>query len=253
MRKYKFKQCLVLFSLYSVGLIITCLIPSLMIIERTKTDKYVRFSDLDIYLNVMATNTNYLSGFVIIAFYTLAFILGLNIVFFKITPCFVTRLKSRNEYTKKHVIDVILFALIFSFLLEFINIIYSFCVFGTKLTISRNLVFFSAIDFISEFLFYMRIGILLFLVGVVINKKLAPFITFAIYALEYFGNRFLPILNDIWLPYKDAVIVTDLLSGYAQPTDIIPIIARGVIINGILIAISYRLIKKKDILENEKK
>lgn len=253
MRRYKLKQCLALFSMYSVGLIITCLVPSLTIIERTKTDEYVRFSDLDIYLNVMATNTNYLSGFVIIAFYTLAFILGLNIVFFKITPCFITRLRSRNEYIKKHIIDAILFALIFSFLLELINIIYSFCVFGTELTISRNLVFYSAIDFISEFLFYIRVGILLFLAGVIVNKKLAPFITFAIYALEFLGNMFLPILNDIWLPYKDAVIVTNLLPGYAQPAGIIPIIVRGVIINTILILVSFCLFKRKDIIENEKK
>lgn len=253
MRKYKTGQYFILFFLYSAGLITTCLVPSLSIIQRAKTNEYVRFNDLDIFINVMATHTNYLSDLVIISFYILSFILGLNTVFFKTNPCFITRLKSRNEYIKKHIIDAILLALMFSFLLESINVVYSFCVFGADLTLSKNLIPYSVIDFISEFLYYMRVGIVLFLVGIILNKRLAAFITFGIYAFEILGDMFLLKSTDLWLPYKDAVIVTKLLTGDAQTTGIVPIIIRGVIINTILIVLAYYLFKKKDIIENEKK
>ena len=253
MRKYKVRQYFALFSLYLAGLITTCLVPSLSIIQRAKTDEYVSFSDLDIFMNVMATHTNYLSYFVIISFYILAFILGLNTVFLKATPCFINRLQSRNEYINRNIFSTVIFAFIFSFLLEIINIIYSFFVFGSDLTLSNNLIFYSAIDFISEFLYYMRIGIVLLLVGIILNNRLSAFVTFGIYAFEILGDMLLLKSTDLWLPYKDAVIVTKLLTGDAQTTSIIPIIIRGIIINTILIVLSYYLFKKKDIIENEKK
>ena len=253
MRKYKVRQYFALFSLYLAGLITTCLVPSLSIIQRAKTDEYVSFSDLDIFMNVMATHTNYLSYLVIISFYILAFILGLNAVFFKATPCFINRLQSRNEYIKRNIFSTVIFAFVFSFLLEIVNIIYSFFVFGWDLTLSNNLIFYSAIDFISEFLYYTRIGILLLLIEIIFNKRLAPFITFGIYALEYFGDMFILKSNSLWLPYKDSVIVTGLLTGASQITDIIPIAIRGIIINSLLVLLCFRLFKKKDIIENEKK
>lgn len=254
MKKSKSLTYFIIFSLFAAGLITSCLFPALNIMERAKTNDMVIFSEHDIFLNIMADHSNYLSYNIIMVFYLLAFALGLGFVFFKDKPSFILRLKSRNDYVKKHIIDILIFSSVFTFLLEVINVIFSFAVFGYDMTINSGLIPYSAIDLITEFLFYMRVGIVLLVTGIIVNKKFAPFITFGIYFLEYFSsNRIGSLFYGIWLPYKDSVYITNLIMGYTQPVDVIPAIIRGILMNGALIFTSYYLFKKKDIIGNEKK
>jgi hypothetical protein len=201
----------------------------------------------------MGPTSNYFFLYRIVVLYIIAFVFGLNLIFSKGSPDVIIRQSSRNDYIKRHIIDTIIFTAIFTFLLETVNIVFSFCVFGADLTLSNNLIFYSALDYISEFLYYTRVGFILLLLEVVINKRFAPFLAIGIYAFEAIAIEKILEPYDLWLPYKDSVIVTKLLIANAQPTDIIPIIIRGVIFNTLIILTSYRLFKKKDIIENEKK
>lgn len=251
MRKSKVLTYSVVLSLICMSLITSAMFPALAIIERISSNPVLDFSVLDVYYNVMAANSNYFYEYRIVILYILAFAFGLNYVFFTDKPCFLVRLQSRTDYIKKHIVDILIFTAIFAFLFEAVNIIFSFAVFGAEMTINSGLLQYSAIDFVTEFLFYMRVGIILFIAGILINKKYAPFVTFGIYFAELFLKDYITALENVWLPYRDSVVVTKLLIFEILPVDVIPIIIRGIAMNMVLLILAYYLFKKKDIIKNE--
>lgn len=92
---------------------------------------------------------------------------------------------------------------------------------------------------------------MLFIFGVITNKKLAVFITMALYFIEFFGGYFFHALESLWTPNKDAISVIYLLTGSMQPTDAVPVIIRGLIMNIALVIFAYYLFSKKDIIEKK--
>lgn len=249
MKKSKIYTYFVIFSFICIGLITSAMFPALAIIERTK--EY--YSDIDMFFNTMGPFTNYLSYSRIMVFYVLAFVFCLNYLFFTDKPSFLIRLQSRTEYVKKHLADILIFTSVFVLLLEVVNIVFSFAVFGTEITIKSGLLPFSALDFVTEFLFYMRVGLVLFISGILVNKKYSPFVTFGIYFAEYFLSDYLIFKQDLWLPYTESVVVKSLLTGDISPIGVIPIVIRGAIMNMGLLILAHYLFKKKDIINNEKK
>lgn len=253
MRISKIRPYILSVSIFTAGLIVSWLIPNIFIMNNISNDKSINLSEFEIFLNVMGSHCNFLSYNRIMVLYLLVFIFVLNYYSFSDKPIYIVRLKSRTAYIKKHLFDVIKFALIFAVLIEIINITFSLIFFGIKLTIESGLIIYSVYDFVTEALFYIRAGILLMIVKTLFNGKIAPFITFAIYFLEYFIKDYLPFLYDLWLPYKDSVQVTGLIMNSTQPADIVSIIIRGIIINIALISLSYYLFLRKDIVSHEKK
>jgi len=136
MRKSKVLTYSIIHSLICMSLITSAMFPALAIIERISSNPVLNFSPLDVYYDVMAANSNYFYEYRIVILYILTFAFGLNYVFFPESPCFLVRLKSRNEYVKKHVFDILIFTAVFAFLFEMVNIIFSFWVFGSEMTIN---------------------------------------------------------------------------------------------------------------------
>ena len=99
----------------------------------------------------------------------------------------------------------------------------------------------------------MRTGLILFITGIIFNKKIAPFIAFALYFSEYFSTDIFPFLYSAWLPYKDAVAITNLIAGDLSPWGVIPMVLRGITMNLALIWLARRLFMKKDMIQNEKR
>ncbi len=210
-------------------------------------------SQSGLFLNVMGTNGNFINDRKIVVLYLIVLVFSISYLFFSDKHPYIIRLKSRNSYVHKHIIDSLLFSFIFVFLIEIINVTGAFIVFGADIVFKFNLILYSALDFITLLLFYFRAGILLFITGVIMNKKLAPFVTSAIFLIEYFSTFFIRALKGIWLPFKDSISVTNLIMGNIQPIDTVPAIIRGLIMDAVLLWFAYFIFRKKDILGNEKK
>lgn len=258
MKKSKVLTYSAIFFCICTSLILSVTFPALNIMKRMGVEPSVSFNNLEVFLDIMASLTNYLSYARIMLLYLPAFAFCLNYIFLSDKSCFIVRLKSRREYVIKHIVDILIFTAIFVFLVEVVNIVFSFLVFGPEMTINSGLLQYSAIDFVTEFLFYMRVGIVLFITGILINKKYSPLVTFVIYFAEFYLKGYTPIFrnfvpNDLWYPYEDAVVVTTLLTGEISPISVVLIIIRGITMNVGLLILAYYLFKKKDIINNEKK
>ena len=253
MRISKIRPYILSVSVFTVCLIASWLIPAIFMMDNLSNSNEINLSEFEIFLNVMGSHCNYLSYNRIMVLYLPVFIFVLNRYSFSDKPMYIVRLNSRTAYVKRYIFDVLKFALIFAVLIEMINIIFSFIFFGAKLTIKSGLLMYSVYDFVTEALFYIRAGVLLLIVKTLVNRKIAPFITFGIYFLEYFPAEILPFLYYIWLPYKDSVQVTGLIIGEIQPADTVLIMIRGIAINIALIVLSYYLFLRKDMLSHEKR
>ena len=253
MKPFRIKRFASCTSLFTIGLIISWLIPNVFILSNLKKDNSIDLTDKSIFLNIMGSHCNYLSYNRIMVLYLLVFIFIMNYYSFSEKPAYVIRLQLRKAFIKKRLIDVVEFSLVLAFLIEIINIVFSFVYFGSELTIQSNLILYSVFDFITETIFYIRAGEILLLAVILTNRRIAPFLTFAIYFLEYFAKDYLSFSGDLWLPYLDSVQVTKLIMKSVTPLNLSPIIIRGFAINLALAIAAYSLFKRKDIISHEKK
>lgn len=191
---------------------------------------------------------NYLDSSSVTISYAIMYIFALNFLFMTDNPAYIVRLKSRKFYVNKHITDTLIFTLIFVFILEMVNLTGTAIVLGIGEVIQSKLIIYSLINFVVMFLYYFRIGILLFIMIVIVSKKYAPFVTAAVLLLESAGSAFLPVLDSLWLPSKDATYILSLLSGNIREIDILPAIIRGLIMDAAIILFAYYLFLKKDII-----
>ncbi len=191
---------------------------------------------------------NYLDSGSVTVSYAIVYIFALSFLFMTDNPAYIVRLKSRKFYVNKHITDTLVFTLIFVFILQTVNIIGTAILLGIGEVIQSKLIIYSLINFVVMFLFYFRIGILLFIMIVIVSKKYAPFVTAAVLLLESAGSAFLPVLDSLWLPSKDATYILSLLSGNIREIDILPAIIRGLIMDAAIIWFAYYIFLKKDII-----
>lgn len=251
MNKCKIKKYLLALSGFSVFFVFFWIYPVVSFNAWLKTEEAPNLLIEEVFLNIMGPNGNYINPTKILVLYLVPFVLVLSSLFFTDNPAFLVKLKSRKTYVNKHIFDVVLFSVVFVLLIEAINIISALFMFGADLIIRFKLIEYSLIDYVTLLLFYFRVGIILFISGVIANKKLAVFITMALYFIEFFGGYFFHALESLWTPNKDAVSVIYLLTGSMQPTDAVPVIIRGAIMNIALVILAYYLFAKKDIIDKK--
>lgn len=249
MNKFKIKKYILAFSGFTVFFTFFWIYPVVGFIEWLKTEEAPHLCIEEIFLNIMGPNGNYINPTKILVLYLVLFILTLSALFFTDNPSYLVRLKSRKSYVNKHIFDVLLFSAVFVLLIEAINLICALFMFGGDLIIRFNFIEYSLIDYVTLFLFYFRSGIILFILGVVFNKKLAVFMTMGLYFIEFFGGYFFHALEALWTPNKDAISAIYLLTGDIRSIDVVPVIIRGLIMNIVLVSLAYYLFTKKDIIE----
>ncbi len=250
MQKSKTRSYAFMFGLILIGLILSWMFPNLQQMSFMQTSA-LHLSEFDMLLNIMGSNTNYFSHNRLMVLYLPVVILGLSFLFFKDKPSYIIRLRSRNAYITKHTCDVLIFSAVFSFLIELVNLIFSFCFFDYEIIDCSGLLLYSAMDLVTQFLFYMRAGLAIIIIGLLTNKKIAPFITFSVFYAEYFLSGYIPLLSSMWLPYMDSFSLPRLITKEMTYSDFSIVVIRGLMLNIPLIIISYYLFSKKDVL-NEK-
>ena len=88
--------------------------------------------------------------------------------------------------------------------------------------------------------------------GIIISPKVAPIITKALIFTEFFADVAF-MISRVWLPFRDAIVVSKLMNGEMVLSDMWGIILRALLMMFMLIFSSYFLYQKKDVLSNVKK
>lgn len=251
MTKYKLKKYLTIIPFIVSFLIGCCIYDYWEFFNFLDTYPSVRLNDKAIFLNI-AGGRNYLSEVNISVYYVIAFVLFLLYIFPPIKPSGFVRLKSRNSYITRRIADCSIFAFIFAFLIEAVNVTVAFICFDINIILSLNFIPYTLLELLTLFLFYFRAGLVFLAFEVIISRKVAPFITIAFYAVEYSADLAF-MISQIWLPFRDAHVLLKLMTREIQPTDIFSILFRALVMALLLIASSYFLFNKKDVLSNAKK
>ncbi len=210
-----------------------------------------KLSEKEIFLNI-AGGGNYLSEANITAFFIILFILFLLYICPPPKPSSLVRLKSRNTYIKRCIANFCIFALIFAFLIEAVNVTVAFICFDINIILSLNFIPYTLLELLTLFLFYFRAGLVFLAFDVIISRKFAPFIVISLYLVEYLSSISF-MISKVWLPFRDSLVLLKLMTREIQPTDIFQILLRALAMGFLLIASSYFLFDKKDVLSNAKK
>lgn len=251
MIKYKIKKFVLFFVPITICLVFFWTYPVIVFMDWLNTDGSPSLREEEIFLNIMGINGNFIKPNNIFAIFAVIVILSLSFIFMSDKPILIARIKSRKKYVSMHLIEILIFSCIFVSLIEIINVIGAILFFGMDMVTKFKLIEYSMIDYITLFLFYSRMGTILLIVGIISNKKIAPFITVAIYIAESLSQNFFLIMERIWTPNKDAISGIYLLLGDITLIDTLPMIMRSLMINMLLIGVSYYLFDKKDLIDKK--
>lgn len=251
MIKYRIKKFILFFIPITLCLLFFWIYPVIVFMDWLNTDGAPSLREEEIFLNIMGTNGNFIKPNNIFAIFSVISILSLSFIFMSDKPILIVRLKSRKKYISMHLTETLIFSCIFVFLIETINVMGAVSFFGVDMVTKFKLIEYSLIDYITLLLFYFRMGIVLLIIGIISNKKIAPFITVAIYITEALSQNFFLVMERVWTPNKDAISGIYLLLGDMTLTDTIPMIMRSLIMNILLIGVSYYLFDKKDLIDKK--
>lgn len=202
-------------------------------------------SDKDILISLFMDNYYGIRACCMV--FPLPFAFAINYLLYDEKVFFICRMKSRTQYITEYVLHIIAFSFISAFFHEVVSLLCSHKFFGSELISDLHIVRYCLLNFITIFLYFVKVGAVFLLVRTLTNKKIAPYILFAVYFLEFYLPESL-----VWRPVNDANIIGSLFVQNNMST-IIPAIIREVSFAIIIIILSYFKFQKKDILSNEKK
>lgn len=180
------------------------------------------------------------------------FVLLLFYIFTDENVSYIVRLKSRASFVTGRIADCAVFAFLFSFLIEAVSVVAALICFDTNLILESNFLQYSALELLTLFLFYFRAGLVMLSFGIIISPKVAPIITISLIFTEFFADVAF-MISRVWLPFRDAIVLSRLMNGEMVLSDMWGIILRALLMMFMLIFSSYFLYQKKDVLSNVKK
>lgn len=251
MTKYKLRKYLVVIPCCISVLFLFCIYNYWDLYRVIESNHTVKLSKKEVFLNI-AGGGNYLSDVNITAFFIILFVLFLLFIFPPENPSSLVRLKSRNSYITRRIADCSIFAFIFAFLIEAVNATVALICFDINIILSLNFIPYTLLELLTLFLFYFRAGLVFLAFEVIISRKVAPFIAISLYLVEYLSSISF-MISKVWLPLRDSLVLPKLMTREIQPTYIFQILLRALVMAFLLIASSYFLFNKKDVLSNVKK
>ena len=252
MIRCKLRKYAIVLPLCAVFFISLCTYTYLRFYHYLNSDYSEKLSPKNIFYNVAGGDGDFITSGNVIGFYIILFVLFLFYIFTDENESYIVRLKSRASFVTGRIADCAVFAFLFSFLIEAVNVVAALICFDINLILELNFLQYSALELLTLFLFYFRAGLVMLSFGIIISPKVAPFITIALYLIELFATIIF-MISKVWLPFRDSVVVSKLMHGEMVLSDMWGIILRALLMMFLLIFSSYFLYQKKDVLINVKK
>lgn len=177
--------------------------------------------------------------------FCIVFLLLASRLFVSFSPVLLTRRRSRIDSIKSDVWSLLLFSAEFAAVLECVHVVGITLLFGVSLPSQYDFYLFSLADFVAEWVFYLRVGLLLLLANLLVKRAFAPFLAFAVCFLAFF---FCERFSIPFFPFYDSVFVTYLMANVAIPSDLPVAYLRGIVLDGIMIFAVSWLFKEKDVM-----
>lgn len=243
MRKYKYFTVIIAFTLF---LFFDWLIVNIKLI--TNLIESGLFTESEIFLNINDMNFEAISRLSFV--YIIPFIVILYFFLKNDRIATMVRFKSRTDFVNRKLIDIVIIAIIFAFVHELINIIVNYLNFSSEILRKYNFLIYSIINMLVIALYYVRVGVVFFILKTLYNKSAIIF-TILIYATENLVI-YQYLLYYSWLPCRDSVVLFNLMTNVYSYMDIILLFVRGLGMNILLIMISYSIFIRKDLFLHEK-
>lgn len=211
----------------------------------SRSDTSIQYTDKNILTNLFSVNYQ---GYLFIALLSLPFAFAVNYLLSKENAQIILRMKNRGEYIKYCLLHIFLFTVIFTLLHEAVNMICISCFYSNDLILELKLPLYTLINFLTLFIYFLRMGGIFLLIRSYVNPKLAPFILLVFYFFEYQITNFI----NIYLPIKDSTVIYGLITRTADLGNVIVLSIRGISLMIIVFIGAYFKFQKKDILRYEK-
>ena len=181
-----------------------------------------------LYMNNSAFGYNSIMAYTL--FYIVPFLILLTNFFLTDHPYSIVRAIKRKSYYMKTFYKIFLVSIIFSLTQGLINILYTYIFFDSNLLIEVNFLSISVLNVICLVLFYTSIGILFRAIYDSSNALgVSLFLVYIIVGGSFFVVKlFFP--DNLWVPYHDLMIYTNLLEKNWSSFDLIVVYLRQAIL-----------------------
>lgn len=251
MIRCKLKKYAIILPLCAVFFTLLCTYTYLRFYNYFNSDYAEKLSPKGVFYRV-AGNGDFTASGNVVCIFIVVFVLLLFYIFTDENVSYIVRLKSRASFVTRRIADCAVFAFLFSFLIEAVSVVAALICFDINLILESNFLQYSALELLTLFLFYFRAGLVMLSFGIIISTKVAPIITIALIFTEFFADVAF-MISRVWLPFRDAIVLSRLMNGEMVLSDMWGIILRALLMMFMLIFSSYFLYQKKDVLSNVKK
>ena len=233
-------------SLFIVSFLLLTLFLAFFWVMQNSTFINTVHKDVLVYMNSSWQGFNSQRAYAI--YYTLLFLLFMNLGLRKEEPSFVVLHKSRTDFYVKRSVHILMSAFCFSLSISIINILLTIIFIEHSLLMKERFYLITFLNEISIFFFFSWIGILEKIIEDKIHSYvLGVIVTFILISSTYFLRDYLP-----WLPIKDIRLYEGFLTKTWDIYDALFVYLKQL---GLLVAIlilGHIIFKEKDIIFYEK-
>ncbi len=183
--------------------------------------------------------------------FIVVFVLFLFYIFTDDNVSYIVRLKSRASFVTGRIADCAVFAFLFSFLIEAVSVVAALICFDINLILESNFLQYSALELLTLFLFYLSRARYALIRNNHFSKSCSNYHHSSDFYRVFADVAFM--ISRVWLPFRDAIVLSRLMNGEMVLSDMWGIILRALLMMFMLIFSSYFLYQKKDVLSNVKK
>ena len=164
------------------------------------------------------------------------------------------RLSSREECYKKHIINIVIIALIFSTAMHLINLLFVSIHMSLGLMEKTGFFHYFPVAVLISAFYFIRIGIITQLLSDLMQNKTVPYLlTFVLCYLEQCPVEFVEEVPTTWRLCVDLQLFYQCVSGTASIGYISIVFVRQISIMVVLLMVGACVFKRKDFLTSEKK
>lgn len=206
----------------------------------------------DLFLSLFDSINGYAGILQLLVIYPLVLLLCIFFFTGKELPAYLIRFQKRSRWRWEELKRGAAVAGLFSVIHELVSAGFAHLHFETDLIKAFPFTEYTFLTIGVLFLFYMQVGIVCFLLSDLLKKKVrALLITFFLYLAQYWICKFQ--LLSCWLPYQDLLSMFEFLMGTFGYGDMLRVLIRNILLDGILIYLCQRTFERKDLMEDGEK
>ena len=239
---------MVLVAIYLLLFVIDCHFSNYPILNTLHTEY---FTEMEVLISLHDSASGYNGILEMLVVYTLPFLFGYYYVSDKESPCNMIRYTSRDKYKQMEIKKMMIVAVMFTFLHQFIDFIYTVKNFKWSLLMEHPFVTYIIIAGVIAALFYVQTGLVYHIFNDWLkNDWIALVMVLLINFMQYICIKRSVFIS--FLPAKDLSVAFEFFDYRIDMKDVLFVLLKNIITTICLFLASKMIFEKKDVLKNEK-